>query len=619
MKKIIIVFISLILTTLLIRNGVLADEVEEHHVDGDWDGYQHRTGGKLEEHVHHLDKELKHFQLPHSERGGVSHHHEQYSSFLGSSKHTHHVLPGGPASKYDPLADGQQLMSIVLSRHGDRTPVYVFENSISDWPEGSGQLTGLGMKQQHDLGVMLRKRYVEERQLIEPYWRLDQIYARSTSRTRTLQSAYSFWTGFFPPGTGPNLPEGEGGGPALPINLQPVPIMSASRYNDTLLYAYKNCPKLKKLIKEVKASEEWKAMTGANQDLFDRLSEIFGEPIGLKQMTQIKTLLNAERIHGRPQLEGITPEMMARINELGAWAIKKKFATHEMGKLAAGQLPDEIRNRMRNMIIDHYELRDQEKANTEVSPKDVLSPHSIQLKKTYSEASFVMFSAHDGTILALLAALRAENPKVPYFSSFITFELFDPITDDPPIVKIWYDDEPLYIPGCPHRCTFAEFSAAVDESYEPDWLRVCEIEWLKPLHEPTINEIVQEEVQDLLNTIDSQKELINDLQAALDYKKYKKQAKADKKTASQEASSKEKQMKEQKKAREELEKAEKATEASEKLKKAEKEAKDVKKAEKKLAKELKKQLKLEKLLDSLEAENLVDIDPEIVRVLSKSS
>ena len=512
-------------------------------------------------------------------------------------------------------------MAIILSRHGDRTPVYVFENSVSDWPEGSGQLTGLGMKQQHDLGVMLRKRYVEERKLVEPYWRLDQIYARSTSRTRTLQSAYSFWTGFFPPGTGPKLPESEGGGPALPINLQPVPIMSASRYNDTLLYAYKNCPRLKRLIKETKASQEWQETTAANSELFAKLSEVFGEPIGLKQMTQIKTLLNAERIHGRPQLEGITPEMMVKINELGAYVIKKKFWSHEMGKLAAGQLPDEIRNRMRNMIIDHYDLHDQQKAVTELSPKDTLNPHTILLKKAYSEASFVMFSAHDGTIIALLSALRAQNPKVPYFSSYLSFELFDPITDDPPFVKLWYDDEPLYIPGCPHRCTFAEFSAVIDQSYEPDWLRTCDIEWLKPLHAPSIDQMIQEEVRGLSETIEIQKDLIRDLQTALDYKKYKPKNKANKDDAK--SKSAEKLAKEQKKAREELEKSFKATktvELSKAQKSVEKEAekdaeKDLKKAEKKIAKELKKHQKLSP--KEGEDDDKV-IDPELVKLIAKA-
>ena len=598
------IILILCLIFFLAISNVSCDEADPN--PHDFDGYQHK---------HSLDKELKHFQLSPSARGGAAQHHNQhYASYLSDGKHTHHVLPGGAASRYDPAVDGQQLMAIVLSRHGDRTPVYVFENSQSDWPEGSGQLTGLGMKQQHDLGALLRQRYVEERQLVEPYWRLDQIYARSTSRTRTLQSAYSFWTGFFPPGTGPNLPSGEGGGPALPINLQPVPVMSASRYNDTLLYAYKNCPKLKRLIKETKASEEWRRATEENAELFARLTEIFGEPIGLKQMTQIKTLLNAERIHGRPQLEGITPEMMVRINALGAWVIKRKFATHEMGKLAAGQLPDEIRNRMRNMIIDHYELKDQEKAATEISPKDVLSPHSILLKRTYSEASFVMFSAHDGTILALLAALQAEDPKVPHFSSFITFELFDPVSaDEPPVVKLWYDDEPLSIPGCAHRCSFAEFSAAVDRSYEPDWLRTCDIEWLKPLHEQTVNELIQEEVEGLVGTIEGQQELIRELQEALDYKKYKKQEKEQKKAYNAAAPyPSEKKLKEQKKAREELLKAEKNTKDSELSNAASKKAKKAEKAEKKQQKELKKLLKSDK-----DSEDPL-IDPALLKVLVKA-
>jgi len=380
-----------------------------------------------------------------------------------------------------PEEDGDLLLSVVITRHGDRTPVSVYENTESEWPEGSGQLTGLGMKQQSDLGVKFRQRYIEQYGLIDAHWRIDQVYARSTSRCRTLQSAHSFFMGFFPPGTGPNLPLGEGGGPALPINIQPVPVHSYSRYNDSLLYAYKNCPKLKKLIKQTRESDEWRRIEKENAPLLDQLSAIFGEQIKLKHMTSIKTLINAERIHGKPQLPGVTKQMMSKIKTLGAWVIKQKFATHEMGRLGAGFLPAEIRNRMKNMIIDHYELDYHDKSQTEISPKDVLTPKSIQRKQRYKEAPFVLFSAHDGTLLALLSALRAHDYKVPYFSSHLVFELYAGKSErDEPTVKIFYDDEPLSIHGCGHTCSYNQFSRVIDESYEPDWEQVCEIEWLKP-------------------------------------------------------------------------------------------------------------------------------------------
>jgi Histidine phosphatase superfamily (branch 2) len=404
------------------------------------------------------------------------------------------------------------LMAIVITRHGDRTPVTIYQNSMSEWLEGSGQLTGLGMKQQHDLGVNFRKRYIESASLVDNHWRIDQVYARSTSRCRTLQSAHSFMMGFFPPGTGPNLPVGEGGGPALPINIQPVPVHSSARYNDTLLYAYKNCPRLKRLVKATRVSDEWRAKEVEYAVLLDQLSEIFGERIKLKHMTSIKTLINAERIHGKPQLPGVTERMIEQLNEIGPWVIRQKFHSHEMGKLAAGQLPAEIRNRMHNMVVDHFdelhphhhksnyssrddgdaaaafggdegaEQRPPHKRPTEASPKDTQTPRNILRKKSYKEPPFVLFSAHDGTLLALLSALRANTERVPYFSSHVVFELYaghGPL--DEPYVTITYDDEPLSIPGCGHTCSFDQFSQVIDRSYEPHWEHVCDIEWLRPI------------------------------------------------------------------------------------------------------------------------------------------
>lgn len=504
--------------------------------------------------AHSIQREAQHFLLPPPEQSGKPPHHQVYADFLSSSFHTHHVPVGAPEHAIN-STDAVQLMALVLIRHGDRTPTYVFQNSLSEWPEGSGQLTGLGMKQQHDLGAMLRHRYVNERNLIEPYWRLDQVYCRSTARTRSLQSAEAFFHGFFPPGTGPNLPESEGGGPALPINIQPVPIMSASRYNDTLLYAYKNCPTLKRLIKENKQQPEWQRLSNENQQLFAQLTQIFGEPIGLKHMTKIRTLLNAERIHGKPQLDGITAAMWDKINELGAWVLKSKFRTHEMGKLAIGDLPVEIRNRMKNILIEHYMVDDEEKAATEASPRDSLSPHSIELRRTYSEPSFVLYSAHDGTILALLSALQAKNTKVPYFGAFVTFELFAPINEDPPFVKLWFDDQPLRIPGCDHVCTFANFSAVVEQSHEPDWHRACDIPWLRPLFnnepraaadegakpfDPAQCAVDEFELRALRTQLAAQQELIEELQAALDYRQLKK----DQKQAAEERKLEEKEQRE---------------------------------------------------------------------------
>ncbi len=137
----------------------------------------------------------------------------------------------------------------------------LFPNTKSEWPEGLGQLTPLGKRQHYDLGQKFRHRYMVEHQLLNSTYHINEVYARSTSIDRTLMSAQvrpllhplpklllspptsllscqSFLYGLFPP----DLTE-----TVIPFGLQVVPVHAVARHEDTLLYAYKNCPRLDEL------------------------------------------------------------------------------------------------------------------------------------------------------------------------------------------------------------------------------------------------------------------------------------------------------------------------------------------------------------------------------------
>ena len=73
-----------------------------------------------------------------------------------------------------------------------RTPVKVFPNTRSTWPEGLGQLTSLGMKQMYSLGQRFRTKYVDQLKLLSPTYMAGEIHVRSTSKERTLMSAQVF-------------------------------------------------------------------------------------------------------------------------------------------------------------------------------------------------------------------------------------------------------------------------------------------------------------------------------------------------------------------------------------------------------------------------------------------
>eukprot|EP00013_Stygamoeba_regulata_P025199 CAMPEP_0177648382 /NCGR_PEP_ID=MMETSP0447-20121125/10797_1 /TAXON_ID=0 /ORGANISM="Stygamoeba regulata, Strain BSH-02190019" /LENGTH=545 /DNA_ID=CAMNT_0019151017 /DNA_START=99 /DNA_END=1736 /DNA_ORIENTATION=- len=353
-------------------------------------------------------------------------------------------------------------MVFVLTRHGDRTPVRVFPNVTSQWPQGWGQLTGLGMQEMYHLGQKIRSRYVDQCPVLSPTYSSREVHAQSTSKDRTLMSAQAFLLGLFPPGTGPDLPPHHEGDP-LPGDLQTVPIHSAARYNDSLLYSYKNCPRLSQLVKEARQSEEWQAMKLKHQPLLDKLSHIYGQKISLKDVTAINTLRRAEQRHGQPSLEGLTDEELETIREITEWILKTKFSGEESAKLAGGNLVAEIHRRVRSFILEEQEKQ------------------------------FVYFSGHDGTVLAFFSALGARYEQSPMYASHVAVEVYerhvdceDELTHEHHhsllsryFVRFFYDDQPLSVPACgdDHVCELHQLESLSKQVYYEDWLAACEIEW----------------------------------------------------------------------------------------------------------------------------------------------
>ena len=81
-------------------------------------------------------------------------------------------------------------MVIEICRHGARSPMSQKHNvSQTYWPRGPGMLTEVGRRQHYELGIELRKRYIEEHKLLDENYNPEQILAISTSKLRTYESA----------------------------------------------------------------------------------------------------------------------------------------------------------------------------------------------------------------------------------------------------------------------------------------------------------------------------------------------------------------------------------------------------------------------------------------------
>jgi len=337
--------------------------------------------------------------------------------------------------------ESELLQTIVITRHGDRTPTKVFPNTKSDWPEGLGQLTHIGMKEHFELGKKFRKTYIEDLQFVNQTYKVQEVLVKSSPKERTLMSAHSFMMGFYHQ-TGPE---------ALPGLVQPVPIYSSDRTADNLLYAYKNCPKLRVLNKDVQTSEEWINMTNENAELLQTLSTIFGTKVGLKDVTTVLNLVHGEQIHNKPSLSGITSEMWAKMQDLAVWIFKRKFYTREMGKLGAGLLVQDIRDRMNR----------------------TKSVHMTEKRK--ADQRFILYSAHDGTLLALMSALELTHLDVPHYASQLVFELRYQSAIGY-YINIVYNGEHVEYPKCGKNCHIDQFSLLAEPGIPLNWAQECEIE-----------------------------------------------------------------------------------------------------------------------------------------------
>jgi len=327
---------------------------------------------------------------------------------------------------------------VVITRHGDRTPIKTFRKSESEWELGEGQLTWKGMTEQYEMGKEYRMRYIKQCKLLDLEYHPDKVYARSTSKDRTLMSAQSFLLGLYPPGVVSST---------LPSNLQPIPIHASHPKHDSILYAYKTCNALKQMREEIRQSQQWKEMEEKHQPLLNNLTVMLGDPISLTTISSVYTLFKQELRHGKPTYA--TPELLEQLKEIHTWLLyNHKFPTQKMGKLGAGDLVHEIYS-----IFEEH-----------VSGKD-------------NAPVFTLFSAHDGTLLALFSALDIRNYSIPEFSSHVTFELH--FAEGEWFVRVYYNNKILQIPSCmkdPAICMWHDFERLGKELVNGEhWYSACGI------------------------------------------------------------------------------------------------------------------------------------------------
>ena len=317
-------------------------------------------------------------------------------------------------------ADDKLIFALDLIRHGDRTPASALPKSKYEWPQGIGELTAKGMQQEYELGKKMRDRYITTTHLLPASYVSNTMFVRSSDYNRTLMSAESFLYGLYPLGTGPGT---------LPRAFQPIPIHTIPKLLDDLLIPNFNQAYYDEVMaKNVFTQPEWQAKSAQYQPKFAQWSAASGMQINsLQEVLYLGDNLYISQLYNIPFPAGISKEDAKDIMEIGAWAFVTEMKAPAIYQLTSLRLLTSIGN---------YLKQGSQQTNT---------------------LKYVLFAAHDSTIMGLFAALGAPLNTWPPYASDMNFLLYE-TPSKTYYVKISFNDQPVKIPGCSggDTCSLAE-------------------------------------------------------------------------------------------------------------------------------------------------------------------
>jgi lysosomal acid phosphatase len=324
------------------------------------------------------------------------------------------------------FAGDKLIFAVDLIRHGDRSPAFAMPKSTYRWPQGLGELSPKGMQQEFELGQHMREKYVNQTHLLPEHYTSNSMYVRSTDFNRTLMSAQSLLYGLYPLGTGPAT---------LPGGFQPIPIHTTPKASDDLLLpSHDQAAHDAILTKYVFTLPEWQTKTRALQAKFPHWTAVTGMQIhNLEEVLYLADNLRISQFYNAPVPAGLTDQDQQEIIAAGSWAFLEQMKVPQVWKPIAVHLMSTIVNYMKTA-----------------------SEHTSTLK-------YVLFSAHDDTIMSMLSLFQLSATEWPPYASNLNFALYENPAHNF-YIKITFNNQPLTIPACGNSdtCSFAQLDKLIE-------------------------------------------------------------------------------------------------------------------------------------------------------------
>eukprot|EP00698_Gefionella_okellyi_P019805 TRINITY_DN6130_c0_g1_i1.p1 TRINITY_DN6130_c0_g1~~TRINITY_DN6130_c0_g1_i1.p1 ORF type:complete len:422 (+),score=78.61 TRINITY_DN6130_c0_g1_i1:89-1354(+) len=312
----------------------------------------------------------------------------------------------------------QFIYSMVIARHGDRTPKHHYPNwkLPEDGPLKYAQLTPLGEQQMLRMGQYYRDLFDKRGIPLDP----EQVFARSTASTRCKLSAEVFLRGMF--------------GHEKSVNVHTIPLEV-----DTLLKRHRQAD-FDSLKKEVYANPEWSAYQDLHEEDLRTLSDVTGAPIALKDVNHVQSYLHYLKIHNLEMPKGVTEDIIRATDDMAAFVRRAKFTTRPAAVIAGTNLVKDIARRLESLAS--------------LDAAQQARPIGMQYKHIAPLPRFVLYCAHNGTLITLLAALGIRQPmRMPQYASHVRVELWrdrNTVASAPTVdqysVRLWYDQMEAAIP-----------------------------------------------------------------------------------------------------------------------------------------------------------------------------